>query len=111
MVAAALDGGGARPTRLPGLFAAALEGGAPLGPAAFDFTRFPLAALAAAGGVTAAAGVAARFLFWGMVAEIMADTSPMSPTGTSTTVDGGETCGAAARPAAVVEACGRSMPA
>ena len=78
---AALDGGAARPTRLVGFFA--LDGGASLGPAAFVFTRLPFVAAAwvTAGAATAAAGAwkrgfAARFLFLGMVAEIMAVTSP-----------------------------------
>ncbi|KAM0845874.1 hypothetical protein ACQ4PT_056064 [Festuca glaucescens] len=88
------DGGGARPMRLTA-FVFTLDCGAPLGPAAFVFILPPFLAAggAAAGGAAAAAGASKNcfgilFLFDGMVAEIMADTSPAfggPPTGTSTT--------------------------
>ncbi|KAM0845875.1 hypothetical protein ACQ4PT_056064 [Festuca glaucescens] len=76
-------------------FVFTLDCGAPLGPAAFVFILPPFLAAggAAAGGAAAAAGASKNcfgilFLFDGMVAEIMADTSPAfggPPTGTSTT--------------------------
>jgi hypothetical protein len=117
--AVALEGGGgARPMRLTA-FVFTLLGGAPLGLTAFVFTLpFLSAAAVTAGGVTAggaaaAAGASKRcfgilFLFNGMAAEIMADTSPAfggPPTGTSTTA------GEGGAPPAVGGACGGSMAA
>ena len=79
-----MDGGGARPTRLAAFFA--LDGWAPLGPDDFVFARLAFVAAGTAGltsGVAAAAAAVAgkmafgiRFLFAGMVEEIMANTSP-----------------------------------
>jgi len=89
--------------------------GAPLGPAAFVFILSPFLAAggAAAGGAAAAEGASKNcfgilFLFDGMVAEIMADTSPAlggPPTGTSTTAAVGDA------PPAVGGPCGGSMAA
>ena len=113
--AVALEGGGgARPMRLTA-FVFTLAGGAPLLAAAFVLTLAGGAPLLAvvAGGAAAAAGASKicfgiLFLFDGMVAEIMADTSPAfggPPTGTSTTAaEGGA-------PPAVRGPCGGSMAA
>jgi hypothetical protein len=89
------DGGGARAMRLTA-FVITLLGGAHLGPPAFVFVLPPFLAPAAvtAGGAAAVAGALKNcfgilFLFKGMAAEIMADTSPvfgLPLTGTSTTV-------------------------
>src|SRR3954467_13909610 len=108
------DGGGARPMRLT-CFVFTLGCGAPLGPAAFVFILPPFWAAggAAAGGAAAAEGASKNcfgilFLFDGMVAEIMADTSPAlggPPTGTSTTAAVGDA------PPAVGGPCGGSMAA
>jgi hypothetical protein len=103
------DGAGARPMRLTA-FVFTLDCGAPLAPAAFVFILPPFLA---AGGAAAAEGASKNcfgnlFLFDGMVAEIMADTSPAfggPPTGTSTTAaEGGA-------PPAVGGPCGGSMAA
>nr|XP_051197354.1 uncharacterized protein LOC127310749 [Lolium perenne] len=113
--AVALEGGGgARPMRLTA-FVFTLVGGAPLGPAAFVFILPPFLAAPAvtAGGAAAAAGTSKNcfgilFLFNGMVAEIMADTSPAfggPPTGISTTA------GEGGAPPAVGGPCGGSMAA
>ncbi|KAM0840942.1 hypothetical protein ACQ4PT_059340 [Festuca glaucescens] len=87
-------------------FVFTLDCGAPLGPAAFVFILPPFLAAggAAAGGAAAAAGASKNcfgilFLFDGMVAEIMTDTSPAfggPPTGTSTTAAEGAAYSAAA---------------
>nr|XP_051229361.1 uncharacterized protein LOC127347185 [Lolium perenne] len=105
-------GGGVRPVRLTA-FVFTLDGGAPLGPAAFVFVMPPFLAAPAvtAGGAAAAAGASQNcfgilFLYNGMVAEIMADTSPAfggPPTGTSTTA------GEGGAPLAVGGPCGGSM--
>jgi hypothetical protein len=81
--AVALEGGGgARPMRLTA-FVFTLLGGAPLGLTAFVFTLPPflLAAAVTAGRAAATTGASKNcfgilFLFNGMAAEIMADTSP-----------------------------------
>jgi hypothetical protein len=100
-------------------FVFTLLGGAPLGRTAFVFTLpFLSVAPITAGGVTAGGAAAAAgaskccfgilFLFNGMAAEIMADTSPVvggPPTGTLTTTGEG-----GASPA-IGGACGGSMAA
>ncbi|KAK1649863.1 hypothetical protein QYE76_067668 [Lolium multiflorum] len=113
------DGGGARPMRLTCLVFN-LGCGAPLGPAAFVFILPPFLAAGGAAAEGAAAGGAAAgegpskncfgnlFLFDGMVAEIMADTSPAlggPTTGTSTTAAVGD------GPPAYDGPCGGSMAA